>query len=389
MGVGRRPVGHPALGPVRGRHRAPAGAPAGVASTVVHYGRPTEREMDAYLATGEPLRVAGGFTIDGYAAPFVDRIDGDHAAVLGLSLPLLRRLLAEIDIEITDLWVAPMTLRIGPIAVDPPVVLAPMAGRHRRAVPRRVLAVRRRALRVGDDHGPGARGAQRAHAGDAALRRLRGHPLGAALRHRPAHPRRGGAVPGRRGRRRPRRHELRLPGPQGHPQGRRLGAPGAPRAAARHRARRRGGRRADPGHHQVPHGRRRRDPHLPRHRPHRRGGGRGGHRAPRPHRRAALQRLGPLGRHRRAQGPRHHDPGARQRRHLGGPRRAGDAGPDRLRRRGGRAAAASGARGSSATSSTPSPVGEVQPPPRLGWVARGDARPRRSASSTGAARSAA
>jgi septum formation protein len=78
---------------------------SGVAATVIHYGRPTDREMDAYLATGEPLHVAGGFTIDGYAAPFVDRIDGDHAAVLGLSLPLLRRLLAELDIEITDLWV--------------------------------------------------------------------------------------------------------------------------------------------------------------------------------------------------------------------------------------------------------------------------------------------
>jgi septum formation protein len=77
-----------------------------VASTTIHYGRPTDREMDAYLATGEPLHVAGGFTIDGYAAPFVDRIEGDHAAVLGLSLPLLRRLLAKLDIEITDLWVA-------------------------------------------------------------------------------------------------------------------------------------------------------------------------------------------------------------------------------------------------------------------------------------------
>jgi septum formation protein len=78
---------------------------SGVASTIVHYGCPTEREMDAYLATGEALRVAGGFTIDGFAAPFVDRIDGDHAAVLGLSLPLLRALLREIDVEITDLWV--------------------------------------------------------------------------------------------------------------------------------------------------------------------------------------------------------------------------------------------------------------------------------------------
>jgi septum formation protein len=80
---------------------------SGVASTVVHYGTPSEREMDAYLATGEPLQVAGGFTIDGYAAPFVDRIDGDHSAVLGLSLPLLRRLLHDIDVEITDLWASP------------------------------------------------------------------------------------------------------------------------------------------------------------------------------------------------------------------------------------------------------------------------------------------
>jgi septum formation protein len=80
-------------------------AASGVASTTIHYGRPTEAEMDAYLATGEPLHVAGGFTIDGYAAPFVDRIEGDHAAVLGLSVPLLRRLLADLDIQITDLWV--------------------------------------------------------------------------------------------------------------------------------------------------------------------------------------------------------------------------------------------------------------------------------------------
>lgn len=75
-----------------------------VATTTVRYGRPTEAEMDAYLATDEPLAVAGGFTIDGYAAPFVDGIDGDHGTVLGLSLPLLRRLLAEIDIPITELW---------------------------------------------------------------------------------------------------------------------------------------------------------------------------------------------------------------------------------------------------------------------------------------------
>ena len=75
-----------------------------VASTIVRYGTPTGAEMDAYLATDEPLAVAGGFTIDGYAGPFVDGIDGDHGTVLGLSLPLLRRLLTEIDVAITDLW---------------------------------------------------------------------------------------------------------------------------------------------------------------------------------------------------------------------------------------------------------------------------------------------
>jgi len=75
-----------------------------VATTTVHYGTPSDREMDAYLATAEPMAVAGAFTIDGYAAPFVERIEGDHGAVLGLSLPLLRRLLREIDVEITDLW---------------------------------------------------------------------------------------------------------------------------------------------------------------------------------------------------------------------------------------------------------------------------------------------
>jgi septum formation protein len=75
-----------------------------VARTTVHFGMPTDAEVDAYISTGEPLRVAGAFTLDGFAAPFVDGIEGDHGNVIGLSLPLLRRLLADIDIEITDLW---------------------------------------------------------------------------------------------------------------------------------------------------------------------------------------------------------------------------------------------------------------------------------------------
>ncbi|MFO7279131.1 MAG: nucleoside triphosphate pyrophosphatase [Thermoanaerobacterales bacterium] len=73
-------------------------------ATVVRFGDPTDEEIEAYVATGEPLDVAGGFTLDGYAAPFVDGVDGDHGTVLGLSLPLLRRLLAEVGIDVTTLW---------------------------------------------------------------------------------------------------------------------------------------------------------------------------------------------------------------------------------------------------------------------------------------------
>ena len=76
----------------------------GVGDTAVRFGSPTDAEVRAYVATGEPLHVAGAFTLDGRSAPFVDGIDGDPGNVIGLSLPLLRRLLAELDIVITDLW---------------------------------------------------------------------------------------------------------------------------------------------------------------------------------------------------------------------------------------------------------------------------------------------
>jgi septum formation protein len=75
-----------------------------VAATEVRFGSPSDAEIAAYVATGEPLAVAGAFTLDGRSAPFIDGIDGDHGNVLGLSLPLLRRLLAQLDVEITDLW---------------------------------------------------------------------------------------------------------------------------------------------------------------------------------------------------------------------------------------------------------------------------------------------
>ncbi|MGW4894200.1 nucleoside triphosphate pyrophosphatase [Kitasatospora sp. NPDC004240] len=75
------------------------------ASTTVRFGTPDDAEIAAYIATGEPLHVAGAFTLDGRSAPFVDGIEGDHGNVIGLSLPLLRSLLAELDVRITDLWV--------------------------------------------------------------------------------------------------------------------------------------------------------------------------------------------------------------------------------------------------------------------------------------------
>jgi septum formation protein len=81
---------------------------SGVAATFVRFGRPSEAEIAAYAATGEPLKLAGGFSIDGLGGPFIDAIDGDPSNVVGLSLPLLRRLLAELGIAITDLWRRPV-----------------------------------------------------------------------------------------------------------------------------------------------------------------------------------------------------------------------------------------------------------------------------------------
>jgi septum formation protein len=75
-----------------------------VGSTTVHFGPMTDAEVDAYVATREPLEVAGSFTIDGLGGPFVERIEGDHHNVVGISLPLLRRLLAELGVGWPDLW---------------------------------------------------------------------------------------------------------------------------------------------------------------------------------------------------------------------------------------------------------------------------------------------
>ncbi len=75
-----------------------------VASTVVHFAEVSDVEIKAYVATEEPLLVAGAFTVDGLGGPFVTRIEGDHHNVVGLSLPLLRDLLGELGIGWTSLW---------------------------------------------------------------------------------------------------------------------------------------------------------------------------------------------------------------------------------------------------------------------------------------------
>ncbi len=76
----------------------------GYAVTAVRFARPSEAELEAYVATGEPLSVAGAFTLDGLGGWFVEGIDGDPSNVIGISLPLVRRLLAAVGVSVTDLW---------------------------------------------------------------------------------------------------------------------------------------------------------------------------------------------------------------------------------------------------------------------------------------------
>jgi len=77
------------------------------ASTVVHFADISDDEIDAYVATGEPMNVAGAFTIDGLGGAFVTGIEGDHHNVVGISLPLLRDLVSDLGLRWTDLWQLP------------------------------------------------------------------------------------------------------------------------------------------------------------------------------------------------------------------------------------------------------------------------------------------
>ncbi|HEX4812508.1 MAG TPA: nucleoside triphosphate pyrophosphatase [Nonomuraea sp.] len=96
--TGRLVTGHCVIDVPSGRQAAE------VARTVVRFGEPSEEEIAAYAASGEPLGLAGAFSIEGRGGWFVEGIEGDHGNVLGLSLPLLRELLAELGYAVTAFW---------------------------------------------------------------------------------------------------------------------------------------------------------------------------------------------------------------------------------------------------------------------------------------------
>lgn len=79
---------------------------AACSTTTVHFAEPSPADLEAYLATGEPLEVAGAFTLDGLGGWFVERIEGDPSSVIGIGLPLVRRLLNEVGLSMTDVWSA-------------------------------------------------------------------------------------------------------------------------------------------------------------------------------------------------------------------------------------------------------------------------------------------
>lgn len=77
---------------------------SGSVSTTIRFSSPSDAQIDAYVATGEPLAVAGAFTLDGLGGWFIDGIDGDPSSVIGISLPLVRAMLDRVGVSVTDLW---------------------------------------------------------------------------------------------------------------------------------------------------------------------------------------------------------------------------------------------------------------------------------------------
>ncbi len=91
---------------IRLRDGEATGSASKTASTTVYFATPSDAEIDAYVSSGEPLAVAGGFTLDGLGGWFVESIEGDPSNVIGLSLPTVRKLLASVRIPISPIWSA-------------------------------------------------------------------------------------------------------------------------------------------------------------------------------------------------------------------------------------------------------------------------------------------
>jgi len=77
---------------------------AATSDATVHFGNPPDADLEAYLRTGEPLECAGAFTLESLGGWFIDRVDGDPSSVIGIGLPLLRRLLAGAGVHVRELW---------------------------------------------------------------------------------------------------------------------------------------------------------------------------------------------------------------------------------------------------------------------------------------------
>jgi septum formation protein len=91
---------------IRLRDSAIAYRAADATCTTVHFGVPAPVDLDAYVEHGEPLAVAGGFTLDGLGGWFIEAVDGDPSAVIGIGLPLTRQLLTQAGLSISELWQA-------------------------------------------------------------------------------------------------------------------------------------------------------------------------------------------------------------------------------------------------------------------------------------------
>lgn len=88
------------------RNHAIAHRETEVASTTVRFGVPLPRDLEVYVASGEPTAVAGGFTLDGLGGWFVEGVEGDPSSVIGIGLPTIRRLIERVGLTIADLWQA-------------------------------------------------------------------------------------------------------------------------------------------------------------------------------------------------------------------------------------------------------------------------------------------